>query len=135
MDFTLSPEIADYRQRIAAFVDEHVLPIEYSSTTLDAHEMIAVEPLQHLRALAKNSGLWAIQMPAERGGQGLSTVAWWISMCTIGQTNKPLSKWRETERCKRSGKRCSAPSYDGWRELPTRRVLVVSVRVTRGVAL
>ena len=28
MDFSLSPELEDLRQRVGAFVEEHVLPLE-----------------------------------------------------------------------------------------------------------
>ncbi|MBT5191946.1 MAG: acyl-CoA dehydrogenase [Rhodospirillaceae bacterium] len=72
MDFTLSPEIDDYRQRIRGFVAEHIMPVEEDSGNFDAHEMIDLEPLDRLRALAKESGLWAFQMPKDRGGQGLN---------------------------------------------------------------
>ncbi|RJF88977.1 acyl-CoA dehydrogenase [Oleomonas cavernae] len=74
MDFTLSPEIDDYRRRIRAFVDANIIPLEADRANYDAHENIAHAPLQAMRAKAKAAGLWALQMPKARGGQGLSTV-------------------------------------------------------------
>ena len=74
MDFTLSPEIEDYRQRIHAFVAEHILPLEGDANNFDSHEMINVEALERLRAKAKEADLWAVQMPKRRGGQGIGLV-------------------------------------------------------------
>ena len=74
MDFTLSPEIEDYRQRIRAFVADHILPLEGDATNFDAHEMIDLDVLERLRATAKEAGLWAFQMPKSRGGQDVGIV-------------------------------------------------------------
>ncbi|WP_207460457.1 acyl-CoA dehydrogenase family protein [Azospirillum sp. SYSU D00513] len=71
MDFTLPPEIEDYRRRVRAFVEERILPVEADRANWDEHENIAQEPLRRLRAEAKSAGLWSLQMPKERGGQGL----------------------------------------------------------------
>ena len=74
MDFTLSPEIEDYRRRVRAFVEERVLPVERDPKNYDEHENIAEAPLKRLRAQARKQGLWALQMPRERGGCGLTPV-------------------------------------------------------------
>ena len=74
MDFTLSPEIEDYRQRIRAFVAEHVMGLEDDPANRDEHEMIRPEVLDAVRAKAKAQGLWCFQMPRQRGGQGLAMV-------------------------------------------------------------
>ena len=74
MDFALPPEIEDYRQRIRAFVADHVLPVEADPSAYDEHEYIREERLRPLREKARAAGLWALQMPKARGGQGLSTV-------------------------------------------------------------
>ena len=74
MDFALPPEIEDYRQRIRAFVADHVLPLEADPSAYDEHEFIREERLKPLREKARAAGLWALQMPKARGGQGLSTV-------------------------------------------------------------
>ncbi len=74
MEFALPPEIEDYRQRIRAFVADHVLPLEADPSAYDEHEFIREERLKPLREKARAAGLWALQMPKARGGQGLSTV-------------------------------------------------------------
>ncbi len=74
MDFTLTPEIDDYRKRYRAFVAEHLLPLEADPQSYDDHENIRLDVLETMRAKAKTAGLWAPQMPKERGGQGLNVV-------------------------------------------------------------
>src|SRR3546814_11020833 len=74
MDFTLNPEIEDRRQRIRAFVDEHLIPLELKPDSYDAHENIHPEQLKRLQALARQAGLWSLSMPKARGGQGFDTV-------------------------------------------------------------
>lgn len=74
MDFSLPPDLEALRRRIADFVDAKILPLEADRANYDAHENIADAPLQRLRAEARAAGLWALAMPRERGGHGLSTV-------------------------------------------------------------
>jgi len=74
MDFSLSPEIEDFRARVAAFVADRILPVEADRAIWDAHDNISEAALARLRAQAKAAGLWAPQMPKALGGQGLSTV-------------------------------------------------------------
>ena len=74
MDYTLSPEIEDLRQRIRAFVDTHILPLETQPEAYDQGENLHPDHLEPLRRRARQEGLWALQMPVERGGQGLPTV-------------------------------------------------------------
>ena len=71
MDFSLSPEVETLRRRIAAFVEAEVLPLESDPTSYDDHENIRLDLLDALRAKARGEGLWAVQMPRARGGQGL----------------------------------------------------------------
>lgn len=74
MDFRLSPEIEDYRQRIRAFVDAHVMPLESNPEAYDEGDNISQGVLGPLRKQAQSEGLWCLQMPKSRGGQGLSAV-------------------------------------------------------------
>ncbi len=74
MDFTLAPEIEDFRKRIRAFVANHILPLESDPASYDEGENIAEDLLRTLRAKARDEGLWALSMPQDRGGQGLDTV-------------------------------------------------------------
>ncbi|MSO84877.1 MAG: acyl-CoA dehydrogenase [Rhodospirillales bacterium] len=74
MDFSLPPEIEDFRKRVQAFVADKILPVEADRANWDAHENISEAALAKLRLEAKKAGLWAPQMPSALGGQGLSTV-------------------------------------------------------------
>ncbi|XDA99011.1 acyl-CoA dehydrogenase family protein [Sulfitobacter sp. LCG007] len=74
MDFFISPRIEDYRARIAAFVAREILPVEQDRVNWDAHENIALAPLERLRARARAEGLWCLQLKQETGGQGLGKV-------------------------------------------------------------
>ncbi len=74
MDFTLPPDVEDYRLRVRCFVNEHIIPLEADRGNYDDKENIARPVLDAVRAKAKAAGLWALQMPKERGGQGLSIV-------------------------------------------------------------
>jgi len=74
MQFSLSPEIDDYRTRIRTFVDTHLIPVEADRANYDEHDNIREAVLEPLRAQARADGLWALQMPRALGGQGLSMV-------------------------------------------------------------
>ncbi len=74
MDFALPAHIEDYRKRYRAFVAEHLLPLEQDPDACDDHENIRLDVLENMRARAKSAGLWAPQMPGQRGGQGLSMI-------------------------------------------------------------
>ncbi|MCO6414607.1 acyl-CoA dehydrogenase family protein [Siccirubricoccus sp. KC 17139] len=74
MDFSLSPEITEIAQRIRDFVERKLIPLEADPASYDEHENIAKPLLEKLRAEAKAEGLWALQMPQERGGGGLPMV-------------------------------------------------------------
>ncbi|PZF79018.1 acyl-CoA dehydrogenase [Aestuariivirga litoralis] len=76
MDFTLPPEIDALRLKVRAFVEREVIPLEADRANYDAHENIRLEVLAPLREKAKAAGLWAPQMPKERGGLGLPMVGW-----------------------------------------------------------
>lgn len=72
MDFSLSPRVEEKRSRIRTFVDERLIPLESDLVSYDEHENIALPLLRRMQAEAKEQGLWSLQMPVERGGQGLS---------------------------------------------------------------
>ena len=74
MDFSLPPELEDYRSRVRRFVDEELIPLEADPGNFDDHENIAEPVLERVRAKVREAGLWALQMPRERGGQGLPMV-------------------------------------------------------------
>ena len=72
MDFTISHEIEDYRARIAAFVEAHLLPLESDLASYDGHGNIALPLLERMRAKARDQGLWCLQLKPESGGRGLT---------------------------------------------------------------
>ncbi len=76
MDFTLSPELEKLRLKTRDFIASEVLPLETRPEIYDEFENISLDRLDELRAKAKAAGLWAPQMPKERGGLGLSVVGW-----------------------------------------------------------
>ena len=72
MDLTLTPELEARRAAVRAFVEEHVIPLESEPAAYDEHENIALPRLAALRALVKERGLWAPQLPRADGGLGHS---------------------------------------------------------------
>src|SRR5690606_28185202 len=68
---SLSDAGESHRRRIREFVDTHLIPLEKEPGSYDEHENIDEHLLSDLRARARRQGLWSIQMPRERGGQGL----------------------------------------------------------------
>ncbi|MEC7816456.1 MAG: acyl-CoA dehydrogenase family protein [Pseudomonadota bacterium] len=71
MDFYLTSKNEDYRQRIKAFVERELLPLERNPEAYDEHENINISHLERMRAKAREQGLWCLQMPERLGGQGL----------------------------------------------------------------
>jgi acyl-CoA dehydrogenase len=76
MDFSLPPDIETLRQKVRAFVAEEVLPLEGDPAVYDEYENIRLDHLDGLRAKARSAGLWAPQMPKDRGGLGLPIIGW-----------------------------------------------------------
>jgi acyl-CoA dehydrogenase len=76
MDFTLSPDIEKLRRKVRDFVEAEILPLEGDRDIYDEFENIRLDRLDELRSKAKAAGLWAPQMPKERGGLGLPVVGW-----------------------------------------------------------
>jgi acyl-CoA dehydrogenase len=79
MDFSIPPRVEDLRSRIAAFVDEHIIPLEADKASYDAHENIRLDLLEQLRIKARAEGLWCLQLKPETGGQGLGKTG--IAVC------------------------------------------------------
>lgn len=75
MDFKLDSSTDSLRLRIRKFVDDELIPLEARPDAYDAHENINEDTLTKYRAKAREAGLWALQMPVARGGQGISVTA------------------------------------------------------------
>ncbi|RLL67620.1 acyl-CoA dehydrogenase family protein [Streptomyces sp. Z26] len=65
--------VAQLRHRVGAFVHEHVVPCE---PVLDGGGRAAADELRRLQGEAKAAGLWALPLPVEFGGQGLSLTSY-----------------------------------------------------------
>ena len=74
MNFDLQPEIEEYRTKVRAFVNEHIIPLENDRANYDHHENIAPDVLLKIQKQVKQAGLWAPQMPKERGGLGFDQI-------------------------------------------------------------
>jgi acyl-CoA dehydrogenase len=77
MDFTLSPELAQLRKRVRAFVDERVIPNERAIVEEDREKKRTT--LRALQSEARAAGLWTPHLPTDLGGKGLGV---W-GMCTL----------------------------------------------------
>ncbi|MGI9483014.1 MAG: acyl-CoA dehydrogenase family protein [Hyphomicrobiales bacterium] len=76
MDFTLPAEIEKTCNKLYEFIAEEVLPLEADRENYNEYENIKLSKLAEMRSKAKSAGLWAPQMPKERGGMGLPIVGW-----------------------------------------------------------
>ncbi len=76
MDFDLPPSVAALGERVRAFVEDEVIPLEPQAKAADG---LPPELLAALRQKAKAAGLWTPQLPVEYGGQGLDL----IGICAV----------------------------------------------------
>ncbi len=72
-DFTMTPEIREMRQKVRAFMDEHIYPNE---EFLTGSEDKALALMQELRGKVKKMGMWAPHLPAEAGGMGIGFMSY-----------------------------------------------------------
>src|SRR5688500_14359934 len=75
MDFSPTPRAADLRERVAAFMAEHVEPIEagYHRDLADARvagtQWTPLPVIEELKARAREHGLWNLFLPREHAGE------------------------------------------------------------------
>ena len=74
MDFKIPPRIEELRARVAAFVEDMVMPLETDRSAYDTHENIRLDLADTLREGARAQGLWCLQLKPENGGQGVGKV-------------------------------------------------------------
>ena len=78
IDFSLTPELEEIRQRVRTFVDDVVRPGEARIEGHDGQEPLdgqeRLEALVGMRRQAHAEGLWLPHMPEEWGGMGLGHV-------------------------------------------------------------
>ena len=72
IDFSLSPELEEIRNRVRSLIDEVVRPIEKRWDRNDRKQLI--DGIVEMRSAARERGLWLPHMPEEWGGMGLGHV-------------------------------------------------------------
>lgn len=71
IDFSISPELEDTRQRTTSFMEEFVYPNE---SKLVEDEGLPVDLESELQRRVKALGLWAPNLPREWGGMGIGYI-------------------------------------------------------------
>ena len=77
MNFDYTPRVAELRETVAAFLEEHVYPEEatYDTYISDAETRWTVPPImEELKARARAAGLWNLFLPDSEYGAGLSNL-------------------------------------------------------------
>ncbi|MBW2463159.1 MAG: acyl-CoA dehydrogenase family protein [Deltaproteobacteria bacterium] len=84
MDFELSPELAELRAKVRAFVDERVLPAE--ATIIAEDRTHRYDTLRGLQDQAKAEGLFTPHLPTELGGRGLGAMGMCVAFREMGRS-------------------------------------------------
>jgi acyl-CoA dehydrogenase len=82
-----SPELKQLRQKVRQFIDEKVIPVE---ATYDKGDREADQILLKLQTLAKKENIWALGLPKEIGGGGLSFMDYVVINEIIGRSELAL---------------------------------------------
>jgi acyl-CoA dehydrogenase len=75
MDFSPTPRAADLRERVAAFMAEHVEPVEagyhrdLAQARLDGTQWTPLPVIEELKTKAREQGLWNLFLPREHAGE------------------------------------------------------------------
>ncbi|CAB4365606.1 MAG: acyl-CoA dehydrogenase [Actinobacteria bacterium] len=88
IDFSLPPDVVALREKVAAFIDDVVLPAEAQITSRPFMEIV-----KELQAKARAAGLWCPFVPKEYGGMGLSHLANAIVQVEVGRSFSHLGAW------------------------------------------
>ena len=94
IDFTLTPELEEIRQRVRTFVDDVIKPesARIEAEKLDETDRKAyITALLGLREKAQEAGLWLPHMPTEWGGMGLGHVE--LAMVQAEAAKTRLGPW------------------------------------------
>ena len=86
IDFTLSPEVEDVRQRVRKFMDDEVRPAEEKLREIEADRNAYVQAIVGLRQKSREAGLWNPHLPPEWYGMGLGPVAMAFVSAEAGRT-------------------------------------------------
>ena len=88
IDFEIPPDVVEVRQRVARFMDEHVLPAE---AQIGAGPYAAI--VAELQGKARAAGLWCPFVPREWGGMGLSHLANAVVQIELARSFSHLGAW------------------------------------------
>ncbi|MDT2006147.1 acyl-CoA dehydrogenase family protein [Rhodococcus opacus] len=89
MDVTLSAEARDIQRTARAFVERELLPLEpvLLKREIDGGKAALLpDELAHLQKVARDSGLWGIDLAPEYGGAGLDTFLITLINIELGRT-------------------------------------------------
>ncbi|MCH7576334.1 MAG: acyl-CoA dehydrogenase family protein [Chloroflexi bacterium] len=86
IDFNLSPEVEEVRQRVRTFMDAEVRPVEEKLRQDKADRNAYVQAIIGLRKKARKAGLWNPHLPPEWSGMGLGPVAMAFVSAEAGRT-------------------------------------------------
>jgi len=87
MDFSLSEEQRLLVATIRGFIDDELRPLE---TEIEETGQLADAVADRIRARSQALGLYAVNIPAEYGGGGLSVLDWMIAEEQFGRTSDIL---------------------------------------------
>ena len=76
MDFAYSPKVQQLRERLTAFMEEHVYPAEavFEQQVAEGNRWLPTAIMETLKARAKAEGLWNLFLPESDYGAGLSNL-------------------------------------------------------------
>jgi acyl-CoA dehydrogenase len=88
INFEIPADIQALRARVAAFIDEHVLPAEAEIGARPYFDIV-----KDLQAKARAQGLWCPFVPTEWGGMGLGHLANAVVQIEVGRSFSYLGAW------------------------------------------
>jgi acyl-CoA dehydrogenase len=88
IDFEIPDDIKALRERVATFIDDHVLPAEREIGNRPFFDIVAA-----LQTEARAEGLWCPFVPAAYGGMGLGHLANAVVQVEVGRSFSHLGAW------------------------------------------
>ena len=88
MPESLTPELAELRDRVRAFVDQELRPLEEALD--DAYSIVPSDVRQEVHEKSRAAGLFGLTQPAEFGGAGAGPMALVVARETLATANSPL---------------------------------------------
>ncbi|MFA5120113.1 acyl-CoA dehydrogenase [Zavarzinia sp.] len=84
MDFEYSPKVQELRERVSAFMDEHVYPNEhrFEEEVAEGDRWQPTRVVEELKEKAKAAGLWNLFLPESELGAGLTNLEY-APLCEI----------------------------------------------------